>query len=166
MTKRNLTIVATILSLLSVVGITNYFYRPDWQVEKVAHGSEVSGKAVQTIVLNLRSGEFKFSEIMNGMTAFIADMPENTVILSLHVVLGEIFDGRDKAMANMQILIQNDDGTACTMEINNTIGDVQVLAGGKLCAIGKKSTVMLRDASAMRSFKNGNMKILLSFVSL
>lgn len=166
MSRRNLIIVSVTISILSIVGIANYFYRPDWQVERVAHGSEMGVKTIQTIVLNLKSSDFKFSEVMNGMTAFIADMPENTVVISLHTVLGEPFEGKDESTASMQVLIQNDDGTACTMEINNTTGEVQTLANGKLCAVGLKSTIMLRDASAMRSFKNGSIKVFLSFVTL
>ncbi|MEK7569125.1 MAG: hypothetical protein AAB497_03360 [Patescibacteria group bacterium] len=165
MTKRNFIIFATLV-LFFIASVAYYFYRPDWQIKKVVRGGEMNGKSIQTVVADRSFRDFEFSPVMNGMTAYIADLPADTVITSLHASLGEVFEGEDGAMPSLQMMIQNDNGTACTMDVNNIVDDIQTLAQGKICAIGEKSTLMIRDASAMHGFKNGSIKVLLSFVTL
>lgn len=165
MQKRNI-IIIIVSALLVVVSIFSYFYRPDWQVDKVVREGEMNGKTIQTVVADRSYRDFKFSPVMNGMTTHIADLPPNTIIISLHASLNDVFEGNAGEAPALQALIQNDDGTACSMDINNVVRDIQQIMSGKVCALGEKSTLMVRDASAMHGFKNGSMKVLLSFVSL
>lgn len=165
MSQKNILTISIIISLIILSGIAYYFYRPDWQVEKIVREGESNTQTVQSVIADRSRGDFKFSPVMNGMTAHIADMPANASILSLHVVLNEIFEGENGESPSMQVIIQNDNGTACTMDITNITGEIQLLATGKICAIGEKSSLLIRDASAMHGFKSGDMKVLLSFVS-
>lgn len=166
MSSKNIIIISAVGALIFSLSVFYYFYRPDWQVGKIVREGEVSGKTVQTVVAERSFRDFKFSDVMNGMTTYIADMPVNANIISLHIALDEIFEGDDGETPSMQAIIQNDSGTSCTMDISNIADEIQTLAQGKICAIGEESTLMIRDASAMHGFKNGSIKVLLSFVTL
>ncbi|MFZ2303833.1 MAG: hypothetical protein WAV98_03550 [Minisyncoccia bacterium] len=165
MSKKNITIVISIVTIIVIFVIFKSYYRPGWEVLKIARDGEMNGQTVQTVVAERAVMDFQFSPVMNGLTTFIADLPASANVLSLHVKLGEVFEGKDDATPGLQVLIQNDDGTACAMDINNVANEIQLLSMGKLCAIGQKAKLLIRDSSAMSSFSNGNITVLLSFVT-
>lgn len=167
MSKKKFIIIVAIGVLSFAIGVGYYFfYRPDWQVEKITRAGELTGQTVQTVVAERNYQDFKFSGILNGLAAYIADLPVNTDILSLHIAFSEVFTGEDGAMPSLQVMIQNDDGTACTIDLNNAVGEIQLLAAGKICAIGQKSSFYIRDASAMHTFKSGDIKVFVSYIVL
>lgn len=165
MSRKNITIIISIMTIVVALGVFNAYYRPGWEVLKIARDGEMTGQTVQTVVAERAVRDFQFSPVMNGQTTFVADLPASANILSLHVKLGEVFEGKEDAIPGLQAIIQNDDGTACTMDINNIADEIQVLATGKLCAIGQKAKLLIRDSSAMPTLRNGNITVLLSFVT-
>lgn len=163
--KKTIVIILLIGTLFIVTGVVYYFHRPDWQVNKIIRTGELQDKAVQTVTTDRSFKDFEFSPIMNGLTTYVTDLPANANILSLHVQLSEMFAGADGAAPSMQMLIRNDNGDDCTLDINNLTEDIQLLASTKLCAIGQKSMVLIRDASAMHTFIGGSMRVFLSYIT-
>ncbi|MBI5912989.1 hypothetical protein HY839_00945 [Candidatus Azambacteria bacterium] len=166
MSKKTILIIASLCLLAVAAGSLYYFflYRPNWEVQKIVREGELAGQTVQTVTAERSYRDFTFSPTMNGLTAHIADLPANANILSLHIQMEDVFFGEHDAVPNMQILIQNDDGTACTIDINTFTDEIQQLTSGKICAMDMQSTVFLRDASAMPALISGSMKVLLSYI--
>lgn len=162
--KRHIIILSIIGALIGAAFAIFYFYRPNWEVQKIVREGELTGQTVQTVTAVRSFRDFTFSPTMNGMTAYIADLPANANILSLHVRLKEMFTGADEAMPGMQAMIQNDDGTACMFDIGNIPDEIQLLTSHKLCSTGQKGMVFLRDASAMPALMSGNIEMFLSYI--
>lgn len=164
MHKKNLIVTIAAAALFVALGIAYVLYRPDWQVPQIVREGELSGQTIQTITAARTFSDFTFSPTMNGLTTYIADLPTNANIISLHVRLREMFVGADEAMPSLQFIIQNDDGTACALDIGNVPDEIQLIASHKLCTIGQRGSLFVRDASAMPAFSTGALDVFASYI--